>query len=231
MQVGGKDGAGLWGAARGSEKGTKAHPWMRLLQSPLPTWEELSSLKRVHPLLHVSAKAFLSEDRRLLPLPLPLPRANSFGPQFSRPWLGEDPEQPLWDDVTQRPACRVVSHLDTCSQLTPAWAALGRQHPKRQMPESASREPACSEGGSGSQEDRVSIGVSICLSPSLCATVGLLCSGMPGEHFLNFSTCVPECQSSDSSGQFSKGWDGGGAVCGFFPSLKSCLRFPWLGLK
>lgn len=59
--------------------------------------------------------------------------------------------------------------------------------------------------------------VSICPSPRLCATACLLCSGTPGVHFLNFSTCVPECQSSESSGQFPRGSVEVGAVCGFFP--------------
>lgn len=141
-----------------------------LLQSPLPTWEGLSSLKGPTP----------------SPSPLPNPShlktggslhcpSSSLGPTPSAPnfpGLGwEEIQSSLWDDITQRPACRVVSHLDTCSQLTTAWAALGGQHPQRQMPERAGWEPACARGGEGRQEDTASLCVSVCLSPSLWSSL------------------------------------------------------------
>lgn len=75
---------------------------------------------------------------------------------------------------------------------------------------------ACMCWGRGEQPGAQSVCVSICPSHSLWTSFQevpspvFLCSGNPGEHSLNFSTCVPKCQSSESLGQFSKGLGGGG---------------------
>lgn len=78
----------------------------------------------------------------------------------------------------------------------------------------------------------MSVCVFICLSSNLRATACLQCSEMPGEHFLNFSTCVPECQVFRKLRPVFQGvgwrWEQHVDV---FPSLKASLRFPWLGLK
>lgn len=191
--------------------------------------------RRGRALLCASVRPFPSRGRRIHPWPCPslLLWADSSSPQFSRPWLGGDPEQPLWDDITHQPACRVLSHLDTCSQRTPAWAVLGRQRPERQMPE-RSWESARARGGESSQEGRVSVCPALC--PTAFGTASKRChrlssvlwnpwrtfSFLPGSQKSVFRTLRPSFQGAGRASA---------AGAGFFPSLKSCLRFPWLGLK
>lgn len=145
----------------------RAPPWMGRLQSPLPTHGGGLSSPEGPP--HPFSKSLPNPSHPKTGVSLHC-LSSSLGPAPSTPHfpgLGWEEIQPLWDDITHPPACRVVSHLDTCSQLTPTRAALGRQHPERQMPERARRwEPAGAGGGEGSQEHG-SVCVSICPPPSL----------------------------------------------------------------
>ena len=204
-----------------------------LAKSPLPIQEGLFSLKGV------------------LPFSMPPPNSSYLKTGGSlhciSPSLGLTPSAPdfpgLGWEAIQSGLCRMTSPRGPPAEWfliripAPSSRPPGspkRQHPKRQMPERVSRGLACAGGGGGgvgggSQEDNVSVCPSVW--PLTCGPLPVFCALKCLENiFLSFLPVSQSVKSSESSGQFSRGWGGGGSSMWIFPLFESLpqISLAWI---